>query len=132
MFFLAIELDDPDIIAMVVKQMSSRLWGVKEATSPIPSDSKILPYRSVTVKRPSFRAEVLLSVSGTHVCDLGGWSWATFDSTPKPILWAMLRARRAAQADGKVDRWSQMSGEIRKFWPRCVSYFTYLAPLIKL
>lgn len=30
MFSLAIELDDPDTIAMVVKQMSSGLWGERD------------------------------------------------------------------------------------------------------
>lgn len=112
MFFIAIELADHDTTATVVKTMSTGYWG--DVTIRAPPDSDILPYGSITMLEPCPDALDGAMVRGTSIADLGGWSWNLFSETPKPILWAMLRARQIAQADEKVIRSARVSSEMKK------------------
>jgi len=112
MFFIAIELADHDTIATVVKMMSTGYWGDVDIRTPL--DSNILPYGSINMLEPCPEALECAIVRGTSIGDLGGWSWELFSETPKPILWAMLRARQAAQTDEKVIRSARVSYEMKK------------------
>jgi hypothetical protein len=112
MLALAIELADHDAIVAIYKQMGSLVFGGEKV--PASPDEKSLPDRPVTINPPSWQRGTDTPIKGGICADVGAWSWSLFDSIPKPILWAMLRARQGAQTTRQLKDWSGLSVELKK------------------
>lgn len=117
LFTLAVELGDHDLISITTNLMINRNWSSKESSDTTLPEIKALPVKELTFKNPtcaSGSGSPLTYIKGASSGDIAGWAYKSFEIMPKPIIWAMLRARRNTQGASATEGWSRVPSELKR------------------
>jgi hypothetical protein len=117
LFTLAVELGDHDLISITTNLLINRSWSSKDSSDPTSAEIKALPVKELTFKDPTCAGSFdspLAYIKGAQSGDIGGWAYRVFEIMPKPVIWAMSRARRNTQGVSTTEGWSRVPSELKK------------------
>jgi len=136
LFTLAVELGDHDLISITFNLMINRNWSSKDSADTTSPEIKALPVEELTFKNPtcaSGSGSPLTYIKGASSGDIAGWAYRSFEIMPKPVIWAMLRARRNTQGISTTEGWSRVPSELKKLLDSmCESLFDSNGPKMML